>query len=271
MTRLRRVARNVSDLARMRAFYTEVLGFSQVGPVIEDTELADALRIKNIYCVSMMLGSEILELTACTPPGAPYPAECTANATYFQHIALITTDILATYARALRAGVQPISQGGPQRLPAEAGGARAWKFRDPDGHPLELLQLPENGKWHGNGEILGYDHSAISVRDTPSSIKFYESIGLQVRHSHLNKGPAQVRLDALPNAEVEVVGMGNAAGPPYIELLGYRGTAKHELSYIQPNDIAADRLVFATEANELSWMFDPDGHVVVMDGRMKPR
>ena len=44
----------------------------------------------------------------------------------------------AAYARVRAAGVQPISLNGPETLPERNGGVRAFKFRDPDDHPLEL-------------------------------------------------------------------------------------------------------------------------------------
>ncbi len=43
-------------------------------------------------------------------------------------------------------GWTAISTDGPQRLPPSSGGVAAFKFRDPDGHPLELLAFPDR-KW----------------------------------------------------------------------------------------------------------------------------
>ena len=83
-------------------------------------------------------------------------------------------------------GWTAISIDGPQRLPASSGGVSAFKFRDPDGHPLELLAFPD-GAWpahwqaRSNGDLaLGIDHSAISVSDSARSIAFYEALGLRV-------------------------------------------------------------------------------------------
>jgi hypothetical protein len=51
----------------------------------------------------------------------------------------------------------------------------AFKFRDHDGHPLELLAFPEGrvpgpGRTaNGTGPFLGVDHTAIAVRDTARS------------------------------------------------------------------------------------------------------
>jgi hypothetical protein len=69
--------------------------------------------------------------------------------------------------------VQHISAA-PQRLPdwnKSAGGIEAYYFKDPDGHPLEILHFPPDKgdpKWQKpNGRLfLGIDHTAIAVHDT---------------------------------------------------------------------------------------------------------
>ncbi|MGB8684208.1 MAG: hypothetical protein WCD12_15080, partial [Candidatus Binatus sp.] len=58
----------------------------------------------------------------------------------------------------------------------------ALKFRDPEGHPLELIAFPPDdtpAKWQrsSTAECLGIDHSAISVAVTERSVKFYERLG----------------------------------------------------------------------------------------------
>src|SRR5262249_25717905 len=76
----------------------------------------------------------------------------------------------------------PISVGGPQILPPRNGSVRAFKFRDPDGHPLELLYFPPGqGRpiWHQQARddtFLGIDHSAIGISDTSVSLAFYADI-----------------------------------------------------------------------------------------------
>ena len=108
--------------------------------------------------------------------------------TAFQHFALVVRDMALALAQ-LRGvpGWTPISSGGPQRLPQGSGGVTAFKFQDPDGHPLELLAFPEHAvppHWmerSADGIFLGIDHSAISVRDTAISTAFYQSLGFS-RH-----------------------------------------------------------------------------------------
>ena len=73
---------------------------------------------------------------------------------------------------------------GPQRLPdwnKNAAGIRAFYFKDPDGHPLEILQFPADKgaeKWHLPSDklFLGIDHTAIVVVNTDSSLHFYRDL-----------------------------------------------------------------------------------------------
>jgi catechol 2,3-dioxygenase-like lactoylglutathione lyase family enzyme len=258
MTILRRVARNVAHLTAATAFYT-ALGFEPLGAAKNDSELATILQIDRAMSQFLRLGAQQLELTQCTPPGAAYPAHAKSNDACFQHIAIITQNIFQMQEHALQEGATPISHGGPQRLPKQSGGATAWKFRDPDGHPLEFLQLP-------HGAAPGYDHSAICVRDPARSIRFYQALGLTLGHQQLNQGQAQARLDGLDHGEVKVVAMLPQQAPPHLELLGYPTVAN---ALWRPNDSAADRLVFTHAEPGLTLQRDPDGHFILLDGRSR--
>jgi len=90
----------------------------------------------------LTLGPSLVELDCYERGGHPYPADMTAMDSKFQHLALVTTDIAAAWARAIAAGATAISRDGPVVLPAASGGVIAVKFRDPEGHPLEFLQFP---------------------------------------------------------------------------------------------------------------------------------
>ena len=81
-------------------------------------------------------------ITGVERPGPPYPAGSRSPDLWFQHFAIVVSDMDAAYARLRAAGVPPISFGGPETLPEQNGGVRAFKFREPDGHPLELLWFP---------------------------------------------------------------------------------------------------------------------------------
>src|SRR5271154_7148325 len=193
MTFLCRVARNVADLEKAREFYARALGFVPLGSMVEDSELAKILGVSKLRSLRMQLGAQQIELTQCFPPGAAYPRPRRADDIFFQHIAVITTDIFAAWARAIRAGAVPISSQGPQLLPRASGGVTAWKFRDPDGHPLEFLAFPDDKIWSGDALFLGYDHSGIAVADAERSIAFYTDFGLGMRHRQVNYGPEQER------------------------------------------------------------------------------
>ena len=78
-----------------------------------------------------------------------------------------------------------------------AGGIRAFYFKDPDGHPLEILWFPEgkgDPKWQQPSDrlFLGIDHTAIVVSDTAQSLRCYrDTLGLRVAGESENYGPEQ--------------------------------------------------------------------------------
>ncbi len=260
-TKLLRVARNVAALAPAQAFYESALGFETVAPAADDAQLAALLEVRRVRVLRMRLGAQEIELSECFPAGAPYPAGG-ANALWFQHIAIMAPDIAAAYARVQPAQSAAISRDGPVRLPVSSGGVTAYKFRDLDGHPLEFLQFPA-----GAGKpAAGYDHSAISVADWPASQAFYAGIGLVLDTRQLNQGLEQDALDGLDDVAVDVVALNPPQRTPHVELLCYRTPPAHALPYA-PADICADRLVFAAGDGGLQLLRDPDGHVVVLDGR----
>ena len=119
--------------------------------------------------------------------GRPVPAESRSNDLWFQHLAIVVSDIDRAYDIVLRAGAAPISAG-PQILPAwnpDAGGIRAVYFRDPDRHPLELIQYPPgkgDPRWQERDRLfLGIDHTAIAASDTERSLAFYrDRLGLRI-------------------------------------------------------------------------------------------
>jgi catechol 2,3-dioxygenase-like lactoylglutathione lyase family enzyme len=209
---------------------------------------------------SLRLGNQRVDLDRFDRPGRPYPAEATSADICFQHLALVTDDAAAAWARAARLGAVAISADGPVRLPASAGGVTAVKFRDPEGHPLELLQFPADNlsQWQGKG-LLGIDHSAISVSNVGASRRFYEALGLSERGPTVNNGPTQVALDGLPNVKVDVLPMIPVRGSPHLELLAYRNPIGRPPGRLEPNDIAGTRVIWAADRD--AFVRDPDGHL----------
>jgi catechol 2,3-dioxygenase-like lactoylglutathione lyase family enzyme len=233
--------------------------------------------------VHLSLGAECIELLQFESPGAPYPLDMPSSDLRFQHFAIVVADMDRAFAQLRRIrGWTAISQAGPEQLPAGAGGVRAFKFRDPEGHPLELLSFLRGQSppaWqHGSDAalFLGIDHSAISVADSDRSISFYEALGLSVAAQSLNRGPEQARLDAIEDVQVEVTALALPEGGPHVELLCYRGAVQPPgrvfVSELRPNDVATTRLVFERAAGLAGdsrmqpdrSLLDPDGHHLVL-------
>lgn len=92
---------------------------------------------------ALELGREALDIVQFDTAGLPYPRPLSPDDTAFQHFALVVSDMDLALAQLQGApGWTPISSGGPQRLPLESRAVTAFKFQDPDGHPLELLRFP---------------------------------------------------------------------------------------------------------------------------------
>ena len=148
----------------------------------------------------------------------------------------------------------------------------AFKFRDPEGHPLELLAYPAGAApapWRTRpaGEtLLGVDHSAISVLETARSIAFYEGLGLTVSGRSLNRGPEQEKLDGVADPHVEVTALSPVQAKPHLELLRYRGEKLGTPNDMRDNDVAATRIIFEAEepagdgSTGARLLRDPDGH-----------
>ncbi len=229
-------------------------------------------------CVTIGLGRETIELVQFDEPGQPYPHDVSADDLRFQHFAIVVADMHEAMRRMTAiGGWTHISRAAPQRLPHRSGDVTAFKFRDPDRHPLELLAFPGNhvpAHWQaptGGAVFLGIDHSAISVRDTGRSIAFYEQIGLRTAGQTVNHGIEQQRLDGVPDPHVEVTALLPAQSTPHLELLCYRVAARPTMTALQSNDIAATRLLLETDAparmaaehrtgSAEERIVDPDGH-----------
>jgi catechol 2,3-dioxygenase-like lactoylglutathione lyase family enzyme len=227
-----RVGLTVSDMEQSIGFYTRVLGFEKVS----DIEVAGASyeKLEGVFGVRMRvvrlrLGEETLELTEyLAPRGRPAPVDSRSNDRWFQHVAIIVSDMDSAYARLRSFRVQHASTG-PQLLPRtipNAAGIRAFYFKDPDNHPLEILWFPADKgspRWHqaDRGLFLGIDHTAIAIASTARSLRFYHDLlGLEVKGESHNFGDEQAHLNNVEGAELHITGLRAAAGPG-IEFLEY--------------------------------------------------
>ena len=249
-----RLALNVHDLERAGAFYEDALGFARVG------SSPGALLLR--------LGAQHLELVE-QPEAAPYPHPRAANDPWFQHFAIRVTDMDAACAHLSRFSPEPITRGGPQLLPPSTGSVTAYKFRDPDGHPLELSYVP-GGDHPGIMSIdrrsvfAGIDHTAIAISDLEASVAFYTGLGFRVGERLLNRGPEQSRLDGLDEACLDIVTLFTPEPGPHLELLRYRRPAPSPARPIAGLAATQTMLTVARDADRPATpnLTDPDGHLL---------
>jgi catechol 2,3-dioxygenase-like lactoylglutathione lyase family enzyme len=213
-------------------FYTRVLPFRKMsdeeftGENFEHLKGVFGLRIR---VVRLQLGEEQIELTQyLAPRGRPVALDSRSNDLWFQHVAIIVRDMDKAYAWLRQNKVQYASTG-PQTLPAwnkNAAGIKAFYFRDPDDHNLEILWFPEGKgqpKWHKPGDdlFMGIDHTAIVVKDTETSLRFYRDLlGMRVAGESENYGSEQEHLNNVFGAHLRITALRAASGPG-IELLDY--------------------------------------------------
>jgi catechol 2,3-dioxygenase-like lactoylglutathione lyase family enzyme len=225
------VGMTVANLERSVAFFRDVLTFELVEQFEDagrETELLTGVFGARTRTARMRLGEEVLELTEfLAPRGRPYPPDTRGNDQWFQHIAIIVSDMDAAYRRLRDHGVAHASTG-PQRLPdwnPNAGGIEAFYFRDPDGHFLEVLQFPPgkgDRRWHTRERLfLGIDHTAIVSTDTERSLRFYrEGLGLAAAGAAENFGVEQEHLNNVFGVRLRITTLRAPAGPG-VELLEY--------------------------------------------------
>jgi catechol 2,3-dioxygenase-like lactoylglutathione lyase family enzyme len=308
LMRIGRISFTTANTDRLVAFYRQALGFETME--IEHYGGESFARLTGVEgaqasALPLRLGDQTIELLAFTRAGAPYPADIGCNDPRFQHIAIVVADMETAYSRLCAcAGWTAITRPAPQRLPAGSGGVTAFKFRDPEGHPLELIAFQPGNvppRWRevpdAHSPFLGIDHSAIVVSGTAQSVAFYQQVlGFSVARGSLNRGREQEQLDAVPGALVEVTALDPGSdSPPHLELLCYRSPARPRTApaALRSNDIAATRLTLevddlpalehrlaATQVRFISagtvalrdnrralLVRDPDGHALLLLGR----
>lgn len=283
VSRILRFSLTSADADGLSGFYERAFGFRRMS---ERREAGTGFERSGSVAggatiVTLQLGGEQVEIVHYDIAGAPYPAHALASDLTFQHLALVVADMQAAFERlSVLPGWTPISSSTPQRLPQSSGNVTAFKFRDPEGHPLELLAFAAHNtpiQWQTTAHsqlFMGIDHSAISIRDTARSLAFYRQLGFHVDAQTLNEGPEQQRLDGLPEAQVAVTALRSAPTGPHLELLCYRSPRAAGAVEMGNNDIAATRTVLATGpvrhmgggpvAGER--LRDPDGHRLQLFG-----
>ncbi len=301
-----RISVTVVDLDRTERFYRDGLGFVTLGRHRSaDPAMARLVGVEGAATdtLLMRLGRDEVEFVSYRRPGRPYPADSKSPDLWFQHFAVIVSDMDAAYRRLQRMGVAAITRGGPQTLPEQNGHVRAFKFRDPDGHPLELLYFPAGqgrALWHRPAEgaiFLGIDHSAIGVSGTAASNGFYRGLlGMSAVYEVTNRGPTQEALDGTHDAVVRITGL-HPSSPdgPGIEFLDYRAppggraapvdTRSDDVVHVHLVLLVADfdkqirtleenhvlfvsaGVVTFADGSRAAMVRDPDGHALLLEDR----
>jgi len=242
----------VGDLGRELNFYTNTLPFELLS-VSESSGEEQGARLglpgARLRVATLKLGEEHIALTEhLTNKGRPIPSDSRSFDHWFQHIAIVVRDMDEAYGQLREHRVTHVSTG-PQTLPdwnTNAAGIKAFYFRDPEDHVLEIIYFPVgkgDPKWQqaGTNVFLGIDHTAIVVSDTEKSLAFYRGLlGLRVAGRSENYGVEQEHLNQVFGARLRITSLRAEHGPG-IEFLEYI-TPPGGRSL--PNDSKASDLVF---------------------------
>jgi catechol 2,3-dioxygenase-like lactoylglutathione lyase family enzyme len=226
------VGMTVSDIDRSVDFLAKVLSFEKLSDVEvygNEYEKLQGLFGVRMRVVRMRLGDEMIGLTQyLAPEGRPIPADWRSNDHGFQHIAIVVSDMDKAYQH-LRAQKIRHASTAPQTIPTSnkaAAGIRAFYFKDPDGHNLEVIYFPQgkgDPRWQQNSRrlFLGIDHTAIVVSSTQNGLNFYRDLlGLKFSGESMNHGTEQEHLNNVAGARLRITGLRAQAGPG-IEFLEY--------------------------------------------------
>ena len=257
------VGMTVSDMDHAVEFYS-ALTFQKVSDIEvlgDEFEHLEGVFGARMRIVRMQLGNEYLDLTQyLAPPGRPIPADSRSNDLWFQHVAIVVRDMDQAFEKLRALKVRFVSTG-PQTLPPSiksAAGIKAFYFRDPDHHNLEIIYFPPgkgDPRWQEKNDklFLGIDHTAIGISNTDASFKFYgDLLGLRKAGESENFGTEQEHLNQVFGAHLRITGMRAASGPgiEFLEYLTPRdGRARP--SDFHANDIVHWQTMIATDDLDL--------------------
>jgi catechol 2,3-dioxygenase-like lactoylglutathione lyase family enzyme len=293
----------VNDLARELKFFTNTLSFEVVSISDASGKEQDALlglRGARLRIATLKLGDESITLTEhLGKKGRPIPPDSRSYDRWFQHLAIVVSDMDKAYARLLEHQVTHVSTA-PQTLPdwnKDAGGIKAFYFRDPEDHVLEIIWFPTskgNPKWQQPTDrlFLGIDHTALVVSDTDQSLAFYrDRLGFRVAGGAHNYGTEQEHLNQVFGARLRITALKAERGPgiEFLEYIAPPGgrdlppTAKANDLVFWTTQLLMDDLprqidgLWANGAKVVSKAVrtspalivrDPDGHALQLDSRL---
>jgi catechol 2,3-dioxygenase-like lactoylglutathione lyase family enzyme len=257
------VGMTVSDVDRAVQFYS-ALTFHKVSDVEvfgDEFEHLEGVFGARMRIVRMQLGNEFLDLTQyLAPPGRPIPVDSRSNDLWFQHIAIVVHDMDQAFGKLCALKVQFVSTA-PQTLPSSikaAAGVKAFYFRDPDQHNLEIIYFPPgkgDPRWQEKTDklFLGIDHTAVAISNTDASLKFYSDLlGLRKAGESENFGAEQEHLNQVFGAHLHITGMRSDRGPgiEFLEYLTPRD-GRPRPADVRANDIVHWQTMIATDDLDL--------------------
>ncbi len=263
----------VSDIDRSVEFYS-ALTFQKVSDVEvqgDQYEHLEGVFGARMRMVRMQLGKEFLDLTQyLAPPGRPISPDSRSNDLWFQHVAIVVRDMDQAFEKLRALKVQFVSTG-PQTLPASlpaAAGIKAFYFRDPDQHNLEIIYFPlgkGDPRWQEKTDnlFLGIDHTAIGISDTDASLHFYRDLlALRKAGESENFGTEQEHLNQVFGAHLQITGMRAASGPgiEFLEYLTPRD-GRPRPADVHANDIVHWQTMITTDDVDLMAKKLRDAHV----------
>ncbi|MGL6341061.1 MAG: VOC family protein [Waterburya sp.] len=250
MSKIQYVGMTVSNIEQSIKFYSEVLSFQKITDIEvwgEDWEKLQAVFGLRMRIVQMQLGEEIIALMEyLTPQGRLVPRDSRSNDRWFQHLAIVVTDIDKAYQHLRQHQVKQTSTT-PQQLPdwnKKLGGVKAFYFQDPDGHNLELIEFPSDkadDKWLQNTDklFLGIDHSAVVVTNAAASLPLYrDRLNWKLMLQAENYGTEYEHISCIFGSRVQV----NSMKPP-------TGLGFELLEYITPTN--GRNIPIDSQANDL--------------------
>lgn len=150
----------VTDMERALQFYRDALGMDPVFDTLISGEPFDAAlhatRQQQGRVVGGLLGGRMIELLSLgAKPAADEPAR--RGITGIQNISLSVVDLDDTHGRIRDAGYPP------DQDPFEIGGVRMFFVKDPDGTPVEFIELP------GGARSTYEMHRGVPLRMGPAA------------------------------------------------------------------------------------------------------
>jgi catechol 2,3-dioxygenase-like lactoylglutathione lyase family enzyme len=160
MKALHHVGITVKDLDASIRFYHDVLGLqfsNEPSPWFEGEALGEAVGVPGgaLRQVSLLLGDTTLELLEYKSPPSDTTGPLTSNSLGASHVAFLVDDIKATKSELEAKGIEFYSEVNV----VDEGVLAGWRwvyFEDPDGYPLELVEVAYYNEQERRAGIAAY-------------------------------------------------------------------------------------------------------------------